>query len=155
MTGRDIFNNALRMMSVEEGSEVVREFLASLDLMGMPGHDESGVSDEFLDNLERVDVATLPATADCPICTNRFADNDHPLLVKLPCQALGQLKKLHIFDMECIAPWLKVHPTCPMCRFNVHDAEQIRRKRLEDELRQAREDDDEEEEEDDDRDLYG
>lgn len=153
MTGRDIFNHALRMMGTEEGSDVVREFLASLDSMGPQFSDESGVSEEFLDNLERVDVATLPASADCPICTNKFVDNEYPLLVKLPCYVQGSLKKAHIFDMDCIAPWLKVHPTCPMCRFNVKDAEKIRRQKLEEELRQAEEADDEEEEQD--WDIYG
>lgn len=139
-------------MSVEEGSEVVREFLASIDNLGPQVSDESGVLEEFLDNLERVDVSSLPEGSDCPICTNKFTDNEYPLLVKLPCDVQLGLKKQHIFDMDCIAPWLKVHPTCPMCRFNVKDAEKLRRKKLEEELARAREDEEDEEE---DWDIYG
>lgn len=142
-------------MSVEEGSEVVREFLASLEAMGPQFSDESGVLEEFLDNLERVEVSTLPDTADCPICTNKFVDNEYPLLVKLPCYVQSLLKKAHIFDMDCIAPWLKVHPTCPMCRFNVKDADKIRRQKLEAELQQARDQDDDDDEEEAEWDIYG
>lgn len=36
--------------------------------------------------------------------------DSHPLVVKLPCQ--GE----HAFDLECIQPWIKLNPTCPMDR---------------------------------------
>lgn len=114
-----------------------------------PHSEEGGVSDEFFESLERVDVSTLPANADCPICTNKFVDNEYPLLVKLPCYVQSSLKKAHIFDMDCIAPWLKVHSTCPMCRFNVNEAEKIRLRKLEEELDQS------EEEEEEGWDVYG
>lgn len=38
-------------------------------------------------------------------CTDQY-----PLVVELPCH------KDHIFDLECITPWLKVNPTCPLDR---------------------------------------
>lgn len=144
LTGREIFNRALRLQGGDEGPEQVRELLARIEAMGPPS-EEKGVSDEFLESLERVDVSTLPANADCPICTNKFVDNEYPLLVKLPCYVQMTLKKPHIFDMDCIAPWLKVHPTCPMCRFNVNEAEKIRLRKLEEELVQSEEDEEEEE----------
>lgn len=34
----------------------------------------------------------------------------HPLVVRLPCH------KDHLFDLECIQPWLKLNPTCPLDR---------------------------------------
>lgn len=34
----------------------------------------------------------------------------YPLVVRLPCH------KDHTFDMECIRPWLKLNPTCPLDR---------------------------------------
>lgn len=149
MSGREIFSNALRMMNEEEGSHVIQSFLEALDRMGSEfSPTEEGVDDAFLDSLERVDVSTLAEGADCPICTNRFVDNDYPLIVQLPCVAL---KKAHVFDMDCISPWLKVNSTCPLCRFNVHDAAKIRKQRLQEELALAQDDEDEE----DDRDLYG
>ena len=36
--------------------------------------------------------------------------DEYPLVVRLPCN------KNHMFDLECIAPWLKLHATCPLDR---------------------------------------
>lgn len=177
MNGREIFDQALRLMNEEEGSQVVQNLLNTLDLIGT-GHvpDAKGVSEEFLENLERVDVATLPKGSECPICTNLFVDNDYPLVVRLPCHLQENSKRDHMFDMDCIAPWLIMNATCPMCRFNVHDAERLKRERLDKEVlssapngalagnggqqpsvpgahKEANDEDDDDE--DDDRDLYG
>lgn len=46
----------------------------------------------------------------CPICAERFADDEYPLVVELPCH------KTHRFDLECVAPWLRLHGTCPLDR---------------------------------------
>lgn len=155
LNGREIFENALRMMNEEEDSEVIQRFLQNLDSAGAEVNTKEGVDDAFLDSLERVDVKSLPETADCPICTNKFVDNSYPLIVKLPCFSNKKSSKQHIFDMDCIAPWLKVNSTCPMCRFNVHDAQKARKAHLDEELRLAREQEEEDGEEDADRDLYG
>lgn len=136
------------MMNRDDGSGFVDQFLEAFEAMGPPNLDNSGVSDEFLESLERVDVSSLPTGAECPICTNNFVDNDYPLVVKLPCHVQGGVKKDHVFDMECIAPWLKVNPTCPMCRFNVNDVTKLKRQRLLEEL-------DDEEEDDHGWDVYG
>lgn len=36
--------------------------------------------------------------------------DSHPLVVRLPCH------KDHIFDLECIQPWIKLNATCPLDR---------------------------------------
>lgn len=149
--GRELFNRALRTINQDEGSEVLQEIIASLERVGDKFRPDAGVSQEFLDSLERVDVSLLPANADCPICTNRFADAQYPLVVKLPCHVKG--RREHVFDMDCIAPWLKMHSSCPLCRFDVRDADSVRRERLARELARAKDEDDEEEEED--WDMYG
>lgn len=76
-----------------------------------------GVSDEFLAQLERVDKKELLALnkkrqeeVSCPICSNPFLEDSHPLVVRLPCH------DDHLFDLECITPWLKLNPTCPLDR---------------------------------------
>ncbi|KAF2860567.1 hypothetical protein K470DRAFT_270615 [Piedraia hortae CBS 480.64] len=69
-----------------------------------------GVSDEFLAQLERVPKKSLTQDMVCPICSTAFLDDPHPLVVRLPCH------KDHIFDLECIQPWLKLNPTCPVDR---------------------------------------
>lgn len=66
--------------------------------------------DEFLSELDRVPKAKLTKDQSCPICSNPFLDDPYPLVVQLPCH------KDHLFDLECIEPWLKLQPTCPMDR---------------------------------------
>lgn len=106
-----------------------------------------------MDLLQRVKVADLADDADCAICTNRFRDDEYPLLVRLPCDALTGKTKGHVFDLECIGPWLRVNPTCPLCRFDVLSADKKRQERLQQELKEAAAEDDEDEE--DDWDMYG
>lgn len=110
---------------------------------------DKGISPEFLDTLERVDVKKLSDTDDCPICTSKFKDDTHPLIVKLPCSM--KHSKDHVFDLDCIGPWLTVNSTCPLCRFDVKDITKLRRERLQADLLAAKDDEDEEE----DWELYG
>lgn len=79
--------------------------------------------------LDRVPKQALKKSDVCPICNNQFLEGQYsvfsnilpsalnmtctdkfPLVVRLPCH------KSHIFDLECIEPWLKLHPTCPLDR---------------------------------------
>lgn len=160
-TVHDTFLQALLLLATEEGSELALQLLDTINLEangGAGGDKHQGVTDEFLDSLERVKLKDIPnkETADCPICTNLFVDNEYPLLVRLPCNvqhASGKKSKGHIFDMECIAPWLKMNSTCPLCRFDVVAADKTRREKLEEELRKLKEEDEEEEEEG--WDVYG
>lgn len=69
-----------------------------------------GVPDGFLDALDRVPKSKLKAEDECPICGERFLDDQFPLVVRLGCRGR------HVFDLECIAPWLKIRSTCPMDR---------------------------------------
>ncbi|PWW72595.1 hypothetical protein C7212DRAFT_359916 [Tuber magnatum] len=69
-----------------------------------------GVPNEFLDTLDRVPKSKLKAEDECPICGERFLDDEFPLVVRLGCRGK------HVFDLECIAPWLKIRSTCPMDR---------------------------------------
>ncbi|KAK5136805.1 hypothetical protein LTR08_002101 [Meristemomyces frigidus] len=75
-----------------------------------PPTEVQGVSDEFIEQLDRVPKKSLNAEQSCPICSNPFLEDSHPLVVRLPCH------KDHIFDLECIQPWLKLNPTCPLDR---------------------------------------
>lgn len=71
---------------------------------------QKGVPQGFLDSLDRVPKKSLKDGDSCSICTVRYLDDQYPLVVRLPCN------RLHHFDLECIAPWLKLHSTCPLCR---------------------------------------
>ena len=46
---------------------------------------------------------------DCPVCQEKYEPGERCKL--LPCQ--------HAFHPNCILPWLKVHNTCPVCRFEL------------------------------------
>lgn len=95
--------------------EMLQSILRSSN--GIISFDESveskGVDDSFLDRLERVNVKTLKEDDTCPICTNDYKSDEHPLVVELPCNSK------HRFDLECIGPWLKINKTCPLCRTDV------------------------------------
>jgi hypothetical protein len=42
-----------------------------------------------------------------------FLDDPYPLVVRLPCH------KDHLFDLDCIRPWLKLKTTCPLDRVDL------------------------------------
>jgi len=77
---------------------------------GDPSVKAKGVSQEYLDSLERVPKARLKQEDVCCICKTPFLDDPYPLVVRLPCHTA------HVFDLECISPWLKIHTTCPLDR---------------------------------------
>ncbi|KAI9875763.1 MAG: hypothetical protein M1830_008019 [Pleopsidium flavum] len=86
-----------------------------------PPREVHGVPDSFLDGkldqetleLERIPKKSLKPADVCPICNNPFLEDQYPLVVRLPCH------KSHLFDLECIQPWLKLHPTCPLDRIDL------------------------------------
>lgn len=95
------------------GSELLGTLISSLmDSAEHPPKEVEGVSDEFISQLERIPKKHLEKKPDqsCPICSNPFLEDPHPLVVRLGCHGS------HIFDLECITPWLKLNPTCPMDR---------------------------------------
>lgn len=60
--------------------------------------------------LERVPKNKLKETDICPICSYPFLDDKFPLVVQLPCH------RDHVFDLDCIRPWLKLNTSCPLDR---------------------------------------
>ncbi|KAL8688684.1 MAG: hypothetical protein Q9218_005468 [Villophora microphyllina] len=63
-------------------------------------------------------IESLEADAEAPPrevkgVSDAFLDDRYPLVVRLPCH------RDHVFDLECIAPWLKLHATCPLDRKNL------------------------------------
>lgn len=63
--------------------------------------------------LERVPRKELKKDDSCPICSSPFLEDKYPLVVRLPCH------KDHMFDLECIQPWLKLNTTCPLDRIDL------------------------------------
>lgn len=117
-----------------------------------PPREVEGVSQEFLDTLERVPKKSLRPDDACPICAEKFLDDPYPLVVELQCH------HSHRFDLDCVGPWLQIKGTCPMCRTDLkkHDP---RRKGVSDRIekmwdREGKPVPEDEEEEDPDM-LYG
>jgi len=72
-----------------------------------------GVSQEFLDMLDRVPRKTIKPDDTCPICAEKYLDDQYCLVVELPCH------HSHKFDLECVGPWLRSKGTCPLCRMEM------------------------------------
>lgn len=105
-----------------------------------PPTEVKGVDEEYIAKLERVPIKKVKADADCPICGNEFREDPYPLLVRLPCH------DSHIFDLECIRPWLLLNGTCPLDRVDLAKKERERKqKQLDDIKKNAAPEDDEEE----------
>ncbi|KAI9818878.1 MAG: hypothetical protein M1827_007699 [Pycnora praestabilis] len=98
----------------EGGNELLEQLVATLmEGAERPPREVRGVSQEFLDGLERIPKKSLKPTDTCPICNNPFLEDAYPLVIRLPCHPS------HTFDLECIQPWLKLQPTCPLDRVDL------------------------------------
>ncbi len=78
-----------------------------------------GVSQNYIDGLDRVPKTRLKKTDICPICAEPFLEDQYPLVVQLPCHPS------HKFDLECIAPWLKLQGTCPLDRKELEKKKEV------------------------------
>ncbi|KAK4128452.1 hypothetical protein N657DRAFT_638926 [Parathielavia appendiculata] len=105
-------------------TESNRAFLTSLvealelDVAHPPRQIE-GVTQEFLDGLDRVPRGKLKQDDTCPICAERYLDDQYCLVVELPCH------ESHRFDLECVGPWLRGKGTCPLCRKEVSKRREV------------------------------
>ncbi|KAJ5173240.1 hypothetical protein N7492_005833 [Penicillium capsulatum] len=100
-----------------------------------PPREVEGVSEEYCDMLDRVPKSALDDSQICPICNNPFLEDEYPLVVGLPCHPT------HLFDLDCVRPWLRLRGTCPLDRTDF--AKQLRDKA--EERKKLVEEDDEEE----------
>ncbi|GAA5804115.1 hypothetical protein HPULCUR_009601 [Helicostylum pulchrum] len=67
-------------------------------------------SKRFIDTLPAVKTNMLDSDESCIICKDNLKTSESTV-TRMPCG--------HYFDRECIVPWLELHHTCPMCRFEV------------------------------------
>ncbi|KAF4974060.1 hypothetical protein FZEAL_9000 [Fusarium zealandicum] len=77
-----------------------------------------GVSQQFVDSLDRVNRKTL-GDDDCAICKVPYLEDQYCLVVELPCTGA------HRFDLECVGPWLRSKGTCPMCREEMEKRKEV------------------------------
>jgi hypothetical protein len=84
-----------------------------------PPEKVAGVPQSYLDELERVPKKQLKKSDVCPICAEKFLDDEYPLVVQLPCH------KTHRFDLECVGPWLRLQGTCPLDRKDLRKKKEV------------------------------
>ncbi|KAK4185565.1 hypothetical protein QBC35DRAFT_503388 [Podospora australis] len=108
---QDQFGTLASDAPTESNRDFLLSLVEALDLdVAHPPREIEGVSQEYLDGLERVDRSTLKEDDTCPICAEKYLDDKYCLVVELPCHGS------HKFDLECVGPWLRGKGTCPMCR---------------------------------------
>ncbi|KAI1827003.1 hypothetical protein F4861DRAFT_464395 [Xylaria intraflava] len=113
-----LVQDQLATLAVDAPTEANRTLLASLmrtleaDIDHPPDR-VRGVDQAYLDTLDRVSRKRLQSDPEgaCAICAEKFLDDPHPLVAELPCS--------HIFDLECVSPWLLSKGTCPLCRLDL------------------------------------
>lgn len=100
---------------------------------GPPKASQTALRDDVVDI--EIDAYHLSRHSSCSICADEFELGDDAK--KLPCR--------HFFHDGCILPWLGMHNSCPLCRFELPtldvDYEMKKSKDSEDERRRNRRDD--------------
>lgn len=80
---------------------------------------------DSIEGLKNVKVSTMGQTKqECAVCKDTFEMEQDAKL--LPCQ--------HMYHPDCILPWLQMHNSCPVCRYELPtddpEYEQNKRRRL-------------------------
>lgn len=116
---RSILGSSLRIrsdevshldMDPEMRAQFQRRLMDMMDQLNETSSKMEGAPQSFIDGLERVPKKYLKKGMTCPICAVDFVDDEYPLVVELPCHPD------HLFDLECITPWLLTKSTCPLDR---------------------------------------
>lgn len=113
-----LVQDQMAILMTDAPTDANRGFLESLvrdleaDVDAPPTH-IPGVSQEYLDTLDRVPRKRLDQEESCAICAERYLDDQYCLVVELPCPGH------HRFDLECVGPWLQSKGNCPMCRHDL------------------------------------
>jgi hypothetical protein len=106
---RDQFATLAQTAPTDQNRTLLLQLIDALEL-DAPPEEIHGVTQEYLDGLDRVPRKRLRKDDACPICADPYLEQEHTLVVQLPCH------DSHKFDLECVAPWLLSKGTCPLCR---------------------------------------
>ncbi|KAJ3047338.1 hypothetical protein HDU79_005403 [Rhizoclosmatium sp. JEL0117] len=93
--------------------QVLQGLIQQLQQEAQQGSTKPPTSKFFLRNLPTAKAPTTP----CAICVENFDNDSDDPAKALPCK--------HIFHKKCITPWLKLHNTCPFCRWELPTDDKI------------------------------
>ncbi|KAM6581085.1 hypothetical protein CsatA_004859 [Cannabis sativa] len=95
----DVFTNALNDVALGGGRDHERRRRQSAELM--------------MEGLGRVRVTEMELRKDpiCPVCKEDFEIGEE--VRELACK--------HFYHNDCILPWLRLHTTCPVCRYDIDE----------------------------------
>lgn len=84
-------------------------FIEGLTENDRPGPPPAAAS--AIEALPRVKISETHQTNDthCPVCKDEFEVDGEA--TELPCK--------HLYHSDCIVPWLAIHNTCPVCRYEI------------------------------------
>ncbi|CAF0816170.1 unnamed protein product [Brachionus calyciflorus] len=97
-------------MFIDHGAIIITTLINQLRNRGA-----APASDTQIQNIPliSIDQKLVDDSSQCAVCMDDFALNEQAK--KLPCK--------HLFHDSCIAQWLKLHATCPVCRNNINGEE--------------------------------
>ncbi|KAI8988704.1 hypothetical protein BDB01DRAFT_842272 [Pilobolus umbonatus] len=75
-------------------------------------------SKRFIQSLPRIDTTAFSciySDESCIICKDSLKGQSG--VTRMPCG--------HYYDHDCIVPWLELHNTCPMCRYEVETEKKV------------------------------
>merc|ERR1712060_506737 len=75
---------------------------------------ESGpppASKKVVEGLKEVEFTGAEEESTCAVCKDKFKEGDK--VIQFPCP------NKHLYHGACIQPWLKLHNSCPVCRFEL------------------------------------
>lgn len=93
-----------------------RNTVSNADLDGLTEDDSPGPPPAAASAIEALPVVIiteyhLTNATHCPICKDEFEISGEAR--ELPCK--------HLYHSDCIVPWLSIHNTCPVCRYEIKD----------------------------------
>eukprot|EP00041_Stephanoeca_diplocostata_P006600 m.89581 g.89581 ORF g.89581 m.89581 type:complete len:234 (+) comp16445_c0_seq1:200-901(+) len=102
-----------RLQSLIHGHGDVSELLLILRVLSQNAEEEgvAPASSVALDALVPAELDDANAGEPCPVC-------QEPIAARQSVQRLGCS---HFFHPDCIVPWLKIHATCPVCRYDINE----------------------------------
>ncbi|KAM5567216.1 E3 ubiquitin-protein ligase MPSR1-like [Rosa sericea] len=90
------------MVVIESGSGGIDSLMRELAKDGHPPASKASIA-------AMPTVTVAESGRECPICLDQFEVGGEAK--EMPCS--------HLFHGDCVEKWLKVHGTCPVCRFTM------------------------------------